>query len=103
MPREVVGERVGALFGFVLREPVPPDAPGGAGAPVVAAVEKGSAAERSGVRTGDVVLQVNEHPVITREGAREALADASPDRPLRLVVRRGDERASLTIEPSLKP
>jgi hypothetical protein len=46
---------------------------------------------------------VNEQPVITREAARAALADASPERPLRLVVRRGDERAALTLEPAPTP
>ena len=103
MPREVAGERVAALFGFALREPPPADAPAAVGSPVVAAVERGSAAERGGVRSGDVLLQVNEQPVITREAARAALADASPERPLRLVVRRGDERAALTLEPAPTP
>jgi serine protease Do len=102
MPREVAGERVAALFGFALREPPQGDAPV-TGSPVVVAVERGGAAERGGVRSGDVVLQVNEQPVISREAARGALADASPDRPLRLVVRRGDERTTLTLEPAQQP
>jgi serine protease Do len=103
MPREVAGERVAALFGFALREPPQGDAPATAGTPVVAAVERGGAAARGGVRPGDVVLQVNEQPVISREAARGALADASPDRPLRLVVRRGEERTTLTLEPTPQP
>lgn len=103
MPREVAGERVAALFGFALREPPPDDAPRGVGTPVIAAVERGGAADRGGMRSGDVVLQVNEQPVISREAARGALADVSPERPLRLVVRRGDERATLTLEPAQQP
>lgn len=103
MPREVAGERVAALFGFALREPPQNDAPPGAGTPVIAAVERGGAAERGGVKAGDVVLQVNEQPVISREGARAALADASPDRQLQLVIRRGDEKASLTLDPTRQP
>ena len=99
MPRDQTGDRVAALFGFALREPQSPDAPpASAGIPVVA-VERGGAAERGGVRSGDVVLAVNEQPVISREAARAALAEAGPDRPLRLVVRRDDERVVLTIEP----
>jgi serine protease Do len=103
MPREVAGERVAALFGFALREPPQGAAPAMAGTPVVAAVERGGPADRGGVRSGDVVLQVNEQPVISREAARGALADASPERPLRLVVRRGEERAILTLEPTPQP
>jgi len=100
MPREVAGDRVAALFGFFLREPATPDAGAFAGTPVVAAVERRSVAERGGLRMGDVVLQVNERPVVSREAAREALADASPERPLRLVVRRDDARLALTLEPT---
>ena len=100
MPREIAGDRVAALVGVALREPPQRDAPAAAGTPVVAAVERGGAAERGGVRSGDVVLQVNEQPVISREAVRAALADASPERELRLVVRRGDERAAFTLEPA---
>jgi S1-C subfamily serine protease len=103
MPRDVIGERVAALFGFVLREPREPDAVSTTTAPVVAAVERGGAAERGGVLAGDVVLQINETPVISREGARLALADTTPEKSLRLVVRRGEQRSTLTLEPSPKP
>jgi serine protease Do len=104
MPREVAGERVAALFGFALREPPQGEAATAtAGTPVVMAVERGGAADRGGVRSGDVVLQVNEHPVISREAARRALADASPDLPLRLIVRREGERTTLTLEPVQQP
>jgi S1-C subfamily serine protease len=102
MPRDVAGDRVAALFGFFLREPAPPDATATAGTPAVAAVEKGSLAERGGLRMGDVVLQINEQPVVSREAAREALAEASPERPLRLVIRRDDERVALTLESTPK-
>jgi S1-C subfamily serine protease len=99
MPRDVAGDRVAALFGFFLREPAVGDAERPIGTPVVAAVERRSVAERGGLRQGDVVLQVNERPVVSREAAREALADVSPDGPLRLVVRRETERVAVTLEP----
>lgn len=99
MPRDVAGDRVAALFGFFLREPTG-DAGGFAGTPVVAAVERRSRAEHGGLRMGDVVLQVNDQPVLTRETAREALSEASPERPLRLIVRRETERIALTLEPT---
>lgn len=103
MPREVAGERVAALFGFALREPPQGEAPATASTPVVTAVERGGAAERGGVRSGDVVLQVNDQPVTSREAARGALAEVSPEQPLRLVVRRGEDRTTLTLEPGQQP
>jgi S1-C subfamily serine protease len=103
MPRDVIGERVAALFGFALREPRELDAVSTTTAPVVAAIERGGAAERGGVLAGDVLLQINEHSVISREAARLALADANPEQPLRLVVRRDEQRTALTLEPTAKP
>lgn len=101
MPREIVGERVAAEFGFALREvglqgelagPRP-----AAGAPTVAAVIRGGAAEKAGLAVNDVLLQVGDRAVLTREVAREALADTPLDQPLRLIVLRGEERITLTI------
>jgi S1-C subfamily serine protease len=103
MPREVAGDRVAALFGFFLREPSSPDAATTAGTPVVAAVERGGVAERGGMRMGDVLLQVNDRPIVSREAAREALADANPEQSLHLVVRRGEERTAVTLDPAQPP
>ena len=96
MPRGVVGERIGAEFGFVVREPE-------AGAPsalAVSVVVPKSAAERAGLEVGDVVLQVNDMPVVTRDALRDALADAGLDAPLRLTVRRdgSSDRLSLILK-----
>ena len=104
MPRDVAGDRVAALFGFALRDPASADAPaGGASTPVVSGVERGGPADRSGLQAGDVVLQVADRPVITREAARDALADMNPDRTLPLVVRRGAEQVHLSLKPSPNP
>jgi serine protease Do len=101
MPREVMGERVAAEFGFILRDA---ETPGEAliarstlGLPAVGAVLRGGVAEKAGLEVGDVLVQVGERPVLTRDAAREALADVPLDRPLRLTVRRGDERVSLAL------
>lgn len=95
MPRAVVGERIAAELGFIVREP---DGPGeGPTAPVITAVLRGSAAEKAGLEAGDVILQVNEQAVVSREAAREALAEAGPEQPLRLTVRRGDGHLSVTL------
>jgi S1-C subfamily serine protease len=96
MPRAVVGERIVAEFGFVVREPE-------AGAPsalAVSVVVPKSAADRAGLEVGDVVLQVNDMPVVTRDALRDALADAGLDAPLRLTVRRdgSSDRLSLILK-----
>lgn len=103
MPREVVGERVAALFGFALREPREQEGRPPSTTPVVGAVEKAGIAERAGLVAGDVVLQIDETPVISRDAARLALAEGSPEKALRLVVRRGEERVVLTLNPPQKP
>jgi serine protease Do len=106
MPRAVAGERVAAEYGFILREPDGPQPelggrrPGGSGAPVVSLVVKDSAAARAGLEVGDVILQVEETAVVTRDAAREALADLAPEQSLRLTVRRESRRLPLEIVPA---
>ena len=102
MPRTVAGERVAAEFGFVLREPNAQPELGGARpssstSPAVAIVLRGGPAERAGVEVGDVLLQVNDHSVVSGDAARESLAEVAPDQPLRLTVRRGAALRSFTL------
>ncbi|MBI2216158.1 MAG: PDZ domain-containing protein [Candidatus Rokubacteria bacterium] len=100
MPKPVVGERIAAEFGFALRDLEGPAARGESalsGAPAISAVMRGSPAERGGLEVGDVLLEVNERPVMTRDAAREALADVAPDSPLKLSVRRGGRRVPVTL------
>src|SRR3989442_13199240 len=98
MPGAMVGERVAAELGFIMREPdaggEPPSPRAVVAAPTIAGVLKASAAEKAGLEVGDVILQVNDQPVLTRDAAREALADVALDRPMRLTVRRGDTRSA---------
>ena len=108
MPHAVAGERVAAEYGFMLREPDGPQPelggrrPGGAGAPVVSLVVKDSAAARAGLEVGDVILQVEETAVVTRDAAREALAELAPEKSLRLTVRRDDRRLAVEIAPAAR-
>ena len=101
MPPPVAGERVAAEFGFAIRDPERADRePTGlprSPAATVAAVMRGSPAERSGLEVGDLIVAVGERSAPTREAAREALADAAPEQPLRLTIRRGERELSLTL------
>ncbi|HYS16827.1 MAG TPA: PDZ domain-containing protein [Candidatus Binatia bacterium] len=94
MPRPVLGERIGAEFGFVVREAEP----GGSTVLAISVVVRKSSAERAGLEAGDVILQVNDQEVATREALREALADASLEMALRLTVRRGGSRLPLVLK-----
>jgi len=93
MPRPVLGERISAEFGFLGREPEP----AGSAAPTISGVIRRSAAERAGLEVSDVILEVNDQAVETREALREAMADASIEGPLRLTIRRGGSRLSVTL------
>jgi serine protease Do len=94
MPRTVVGERIGAEFGFVVRDPEP----GASSALSVSVVVPKSSADRGGLQVGDVILQVNERAVATRDALREGLADAGLEAPLRLAVRREGSSVSLVLK-----
>ncbi len=106
MPDSVAAERVAAEFGFLVRDPEtqlesangrPP------GPPAVAAVLPRSRAEQAGLRTGDVLVEVNERPVATLDAVREALLAAGLDGPLRLIVSRDRERVPVRIDAAKAP
>ena len=105
MPRPIAGERVAAEFGFILREADPPSNISsrrrpGASLPTVALVVRGSAAARAGLEENDVILQINETAVVSRDAARDALADLAPEQPFKLTVRRGDQHLAIEVPPA---
>jgi len=67
--------------------------------PTVSVIVPRSPADRAGLEVGDVILQVGERVVLTRDEVREALADASLEMPLRLTLGRGANRLSVTLRP----
>jgi S1-C subfamily serine protease len=101
MPPNVAGDRVAAEFGFALQESLPQGEPGGSRpastVPAVSVVIRGGAADKAGLAIGDVILQIGDRPVITRDAVREALAEQALDRPLALTIRRGEGRLPLTL------
>jgi serine protease Do len=55
----------------------------------ISAIRPGSAAEEIGLAPGDVILRVNNQPVLSSESFREALLTARRGRSVLLLVRRG--------------
>jgi serine protease Do len=105
MPEAAAADRVAIEFGFLVRDPEGQAESGsvsrlGSGPPSVAAVVARGSAETAGLQIGDVLVEINGRPVLTIEAARQALLAVSLDRPLPLLVRRDDERLSLTLEPA---
>jgi len=102
MPEAAAADRVAIEFGFLVRDPEGQGDPGGprpgSGAPAVAAVVPKGPAESAGLQIGDVLTEIDGHPVVTLEAARKALLAVTLDRPLPLSVKREDERMSFTLK-----
>ncbi len=64
---------------------------------VVSGVAQGSAADDSGLRVGDVIMEVDRHVVDSASGAARAMAEAQP--PILLLVKRGESTVFLTLTP----
>jgi serine protease Do len=73
--------------------------PSGRGGAIVARVERGSAAARSGVRAGDVVLDVNRAAVTSVEAAAAALREVGEGQVGFLLVWRDGQELFLTLTP----
>ena len=100
MPQAMVAERVAAEFGFVVRDPEEErEQPRQSGTPAVAVVLRDSQADRAGLKPGDVIVEINGRPVLSRLAVSNALVDAALDQPLRLTVRRAGEPLALTVSP----
>ncbi len=66
---------------------------------VIEAVEPGSAAAEVGIRPGDVILSVGGEEVNSVEGFAAAAKRVKKDRPVRMLVRRGDSLMYLAFTP----
>lgn len=70
-------------------------------APRVASVIAGGAAEKAGFAAGDLVLSIDGQPIESFARMQEAVS-ASTGKPLKIVVRRGDEEVTLEATPQLR-
>lgn len=69
----------------------------------VTAVTSGSSAEKAGLKSGDLILQVDEQELDAENSLRDLLMDKSPGDVVRIQLKRGDEemevRATLSANP----
>jgi serine protease Do len=69
---------------------------------IVAAVDPGSAADRAGVRRGDIVRSIGLQAVRSEKGFREILRGLKGEKTL-LLIQRGDQRIFLLLEIAPRP
>lgn len=68
--------------------------------PVIGYVLKGSAAERSDIRRGDIVLSIDGKAIKDWEGLEMAIA-SNPGRPVDMVIKRGEETLIKVFTPEV--
>ncbi len=66
---------------------------------VVLTVAPGSPAAESGIRRGDIIMEVNRVPIRDLEDYEDALSSVDKAHPVLLLVRRGDRTLFLTVAP----
>jgi serine protease Do len=66
---------------------------------VITAVDPGSPADNAELRPGDVVREVDRKPITTPEAFEKAVAGRKPERPVLLLVQRGDSTLFITVTP----
>ncbi|MGB0866525.1 MAG: PDZ domain-containing protein, partial [Granulosicoccaceae bacterium] len=67
---------------------------------LVESIDPDSAAAASGLRSGDILLSLNRKPLTTVKAFRESYNNAPQDRPLPLLVARGNGRLYLPLSPA---
>jgi serine protease DegQ len=64
---------------------------------IVGGIERGSPAERGGIRLGDVIVKVGERPVPDMNAALNAIADIPPGKTVAVLVLRRNQEVGLSV------
>jgi regulator of sigma E protease len=67
--------------------------------PHLVALNQGEAAERAGLKSGDVVLAVDGQPIIFQFQLRDAIAK-HPEQPMKMAILRGGVRQEIVVTPA---
>jgi S1-C subfamily serine protease len=70
---------------------------------LVVAVEPGSGAASAGVQQGDVILKFGSHDVRSADDLSIAVADTSPGDHVTVVLQRGSEQMTVTVDVGQRP
>jgi S1-C subfamily serine protease len=70
---------------------------------LVVAVEPGSGAADAGVQQGDVILKFGSHNVDNSEDLSSAVADTSPGDHVDVVIKRGTQQTTVTVDIGQRP
>jgi serine protease Do len=73
------------------------------GGALVAGVYRGGPAHQAGLQRGDLIVKLDEVRVDDAERLRWLQANAGVDKPVRLLVRRGDRETTVTLKTVLQP
>ncbi len=70
---------------------------------LVVAVTPGSGAATAGIQQGDVILRFGSSDIMTADDLAQAVADAKPDSHVDVVLQRGTQQATVTVEIGQRP
>lgn len=72
-------------------------------APVIGIIDKGSPAERAGLRPGDLILELNGKPILTDQEALTQVAASLPGTEMQIRFRRGQQTGTVTATLEQRP
>lgn len=83
----------------IMVKPVPPDRVSKDEGVFIASVQPDSAADRAGLRRGDIIVEMNRNPIRDIEDFHRLTRDLGPQTPVLILLKRGNGTIYLSIKP----